>query len=86
MPESEDTNQGKRADDPAELMQALELELIQQRAAWQKVSARRGTWRALSVLFLLLVGIGAVVAYLYLVPQLRSHADEKRSPLSESDH
>ncbi len=43
------------AADPEALAKALEMELIMKRASWQKVQARRGTWRALSFLFLFLV-------------------------------
>ena len=79
MIESEEPTRETRADDPAALVQALELELIQQRAAWRKVSARRGTWRALSLFFLLLLGLAALVTYFYILPQLRSRAGEKGS-------
>jgi hypothetical protein len=51
--------------DPRDLEKALELELIAKRASWQKMRARRGTWRALSFLFLFLVLLGALLAYFY---------------------
>jgi hypothetical protein len=58
------------AADPDALAKALELELIMKRASWQKIRARRGTWRALSVLFLFFVILGALVAYFYFSTQM----------------
>ncbi len=55
----------KRETDPDALARALELELIAKRASWQKMAARRGTWRALSFLFLFLIILGALLAYFY---------------------
>jgi hypothetical protein len=57
----------------------LEMELQLRRANWQKARTRRGTWRALSLLFLLLVIFGALAAYLFLQPRLRERADERSS-------
>lgn len=85
MPESDQPRPEARADDPDALAKELELELMQQRAAWQKVSAQRGTWRALSILFLLLLGLAALLAYFYFVPELRSRASGKTSAPIEAD-
>jgi len=56
---------------------ALELELIMKRASWQKLQARRGTWRTLSFLFLFLVILGALLAYYYFMTEVRQHGGEK---------
>lgn len=65
--------------DPDALAKALELELIMKRASWQKMAARRGTWRGLSFLFLFLVFIGALLAYFYFSTQMRHRSGESPS-------
>ena len=60
-----------RETDPVALGRALEVDLILKRAAWEKARERRGTWRALSLLFLLAVILGALFAWFYFAPQLR---------------
>ncbi|MEO5718543.1 MAG: hypothetical protein ABIR29_08230 [Chthoniobacterales bacterium] len=67
----------KRETDPEVLARALELELIMKRASWQKMAARRGTWRALSFLFLFLVIIGALLAYFYFATAVPRHGGEE---------
>lgn len=72
--------------DPDALAKALELELISKRVAWQKAGARRGIWRALSLLFLILITLSALLAFFYLLPDLRSREGEKgRPPKTEGD-
>ena len=61
--------------DAEALARELEMELMLKRAGWQKMRARRGTWRALSLLFLLLVIFGALAAFLFLQPSLRQRTD-----------
>lgn len=67
--------------EPDALAKALELELQLKRASWQQMRARRGTWRALSLLFLLLVILGALFAFFFLLPQLRQ--DKEATPAVE---
>jgi hypothetical protein len=67
------------AADPEALARALELELIMKRASWQKIRARRGTWRALSFLFLFFVILGALVAYFYFSTQMSQRDRESSS-------
>jgi uncharacterized iron-regulated membrane protein len=74
----------KRESDPDALAKALELELIMKRASWQRMKARRGTWRTLSFLFLFLVILGALVAYFYLMTQARQHGEEPSAGQIES--
>ena len=69
------------AADPEALASALELELIMKRASWQKMRARRGTWRALSFLFLFLVLVGALLAYFYFSMEMSHRGGE--SPTAE---
>ena len=52
------------------LTKLLEMELELKRAAWQRSRSQRGIWRALSLLFLVLVFAGAVMAWFYLSPAL----------------
>ena len=68
-----------RPPDPDAVVKALEVELMLKRAAWHKHESRRGTWRALSFLFLLLVILGALFAYFYLAPKLAHRADQPES-------
>jgi uncharacterized iron-regulated membrane protein len=74
----------KRESDPDALAKALELELIMKRASWQRMKARRGTWRTLSFLFLFLVILGALVAYFYLMTEARQHREEPSAGQIES--
>lgn len=71
MSEPELTVPPPRGNDPATLGRALEAELIAQRATWARRRARRGLWRGLSLLFLLLVVLGALVAWFYFASELR---------------
>ncbi|HEY2712420.1 MAG TPA: hypothetical protein VGI60_07890 [Chthoniobacterales bacterium] len=66
--------------DPDALAKAVEMELISKRAAWEKARARRGHWRALSLLFLFLIILGAALAFFYFLPDLRSREEEKGRP------
>ncbi len=69
-------NQEPPPTDPEALAKALELELMQKRLEWQKARGRRGAWRALSLLFLLLVILAALAAFFLVLPHLRSHEEE----------
>lgn len=65
--------------DPDALARELELELILQRSAWQQTRQRGRRWRALSFLFLLVIVIGALLAWLFLAPQVREHREETKA-------
>lgn len=58
--------------DPGELARVLELELIQKRAAWQRANTRYRTIRTISVVFLFLVVIGSIAAFLFFFSHLPS--------------
>jgi hypothetical protein len=74
------------ATDPAGATQALELELMRQRARREQAKARRRTWRALSFVFLLLVLLGALVACFHFLPELtQARARRPASPSAEAD-
>jgi hypothetical protein len=66
--------------DPDALAKVLEMELALKRAGWERARSRRGTWRALSILFLLLVMAGALAAFFYFAPALGRHGAAKPSP------
>ncbi|MBA3831589.1 MAG: hypothetical protein H0X34_06795 [Chthoniobacterales bacterium] len=70
MPGTDEPKRDLRETDPDVLARALEMELFLKRAAWRKTAECRGTWRALSILFLLLV---------ILPPRLRERGGETRS-------
>ncbi len=82
MSPSEESKPEPPAADPDALAKALEIELILKRAQWQKARSRRGTWLALSVLCLLLVIMGGLVAWFYFASEL-SHRGES-TPRSEA--
>ena len=62
--------------DPEAVAKALEMELTLKRASWQKARAKRGTWRALSFLFLFLVVLGALLAYFYFAAEVSRRGPE----------
>ena len=66
--------------DPDALMEVLDMELALKRAAWQRTRSQRGTWRALSILFLLLVIAGGLVAYFYFAPALGRRGESSPPP------
>ena len=57
--------------DPDALAKLLEMELALKREGWQRARSRRGTWRALSILFLVLVIMGGLAVYFYFATTLR---------------
>ena len=65
--------------DPEALTRGLEMELITKRASWQKMRARRSTWRALSLLFLFLVLVGALLVYFYFSTEMSHWGGESPS-------
>ncbi|MFL6583037.1 MAG: hypothetical protein ACJ8KU_00810 [Chthoniobacterales bacterium] len=56
--------------DPEKLARLLEIELMQKRATWQRASAHRNTFRALAILFLVVVIAGALVAYFFFMADM----------------
>ncbi|MEO8045332.1 MAG: hypothetical protein ABI674_10550 [Spartobacteria bacterium] len=84
MPEPEEPKPNRETD-PEALARALELELIMKRASWQKLQARRGTWRALSFFFLFLVILGALFAYFYFATAIPRHGGEKPAAEATDD-
>ena len=65
--------------DPEALTRGLELELITKRVSWHKMRARRSTWRALSLLFLFVVLVGALLAYFYFSTEMSRRGRESPS-------
>ena len=84
MLESREPDQRSGAEDSEALARELELELMRQRVTWQKTSSRRGTWRALSILFLLLLLLAGFFGYFYLLPQIRDRAEKQ--PATRTEH
>ncbi|MEO6871751.1 MAG: hypothetical protein ABI233_05970 [Chthoniobacterales bacterium] len=79
MDGTDDSKNEARESDPDSLARALDMELRLKRAGWQKTRERRNTWRMISALFLLLIVLGALFAFFYLIPQLRERASEAAS-------
>ncbi len=63
-----------RETDPAKLAKLLEIELMQKRAGWQQAKARRGTYRAMSFLFLFAVIVTAFIAFYLFAASERTSA------------
>jgi hypothetical protein len=82
------TSQGQRKSenpemDPHELLRMVEEELARGRAKWQRLSARKNTFRAASLLFLMAM-IGAVfIAFFYYFSMDRTH-DSRPSQINQS--
>ena len=62
--------------DPEALTRGLELELITKRASWQKMRARRSTWRVLSLLFLFVMLVAALLVYFYFSTEMSHRGGE----------
>ncbi|HEV2097233.1 MAG TPA: hypothetical protein VGQ82_12120 [Chthoniobacterales bacterium] len=85
---------GKResqASDPAEAAAMLELESIQRRAAWQRISARRSALLTGSLLFLFAVIAAGLCAFYFFVSsgrveELRASQTAHSSPSPPAGH
>jgi hypothetical protein len=66
--------------DPDALAKVLDMELARKRAVWQRARSQRGTWRALSILFLLLVIAVGLVAYFYFALALGRRGESSPPP------
>jgi cytoskeletal protein RodZ len=65
--------------DPDALAKLLEMELILKRETWQRRRSQRGTWRALSILFFVLVIVGALAAYFFFATTYRQSGEPSPS-------
>ena len=72
------------ATDPDALAKMLDMELALKRQQWQQRRAQRGTWRSLSILFVVLVIAGALAAYFYFAMTYRP-AREPASAIEAKD-
>ena len=59
--------------DPHELLRMVEEELARGRAKWQHLSARKNTFRAASLLFLMAIIGAAFIAFFYYFSMDRAH-------------
>lgn len=82
MPEE---NPRTPVNDVEAMAKELEIELMQKRAVWQRAGASRGLWRALSVLFLIIVFLGALLAYFFFVPGLVQREGERPPTEAKSE-
>ncbi|MEP6809321.1 MAG: hypothetical protein ABI992_03695 [Chthoniobacterales bacterium] len=76
-----DDNLKPNPSDSSEMEKLLEIELMQKRAAWQQTKARRGTWRALSFLFLFVVILVVLFGFFWLstsgrLGDMKTHREE----------
>jgi hypothetical protein len=61
--------------DPDALAKMLDMELVLKREKWKRQRSQRGTWRALSIFFLVLVIGGALAAYFFFAMSYRQPAE-----------
>jgi hypothetical protein len=69
IPDGDGKSESSKAD-PEELTRIIELEMAQKRAAWAEAEARHRKIRALSLAFLMIVVIGALLAFFLLFTRL----------------
>jgi hypothetical protein len=75
-----------QADDDSATLKALELELIQKRASWQKARGQRNVWRTTSFIFLFLVVMGALFAvYWFMTTAPRKTPDQSEPAASSAE-
>jgi hypothetical protein len=78
-PDDESKPEARAGDDDA-LLKALELELFQKRASWQKAHAQRNVWRSVSFLFLFIVVMAALFALYYVMTAVPRKTSEQTDP------
>ncbi len=76
-----DDNLKPNPSEPSEMEKMLEIELMQKRATWQRTKSQRGTWRALSFLFLFIVILLVLFGFFWLsssgrLGEIRTHREE----------
>jgi hypothetical protein len=73
--------------DPEQLTRLLELELIQKRAQWKQAGARSRSIRTNSFVFLFILVVGCIVAFVFLFSKVNekraSHLPEAQPSASE---
>jgi len=79
-PDDESKPEARAGDDA--VLKALELELLQKRASWQKAHAQRNVWRSVSFLFLFIVVMGALFALYYVMTAVPRKTSEQTDPAS----
>jgi hypothetical protein len=85
MPEDTTSTNSKQAE-AEKLAQLLELELIQKRAAWKQVGARRQNVRIMSFAFLFLIIAGCLVGLFVAFSMINGERPKQgNSPASASD-
>lgn len=78
-PNDESKPESRAGDDDA-LLKALEIELLQKRASWQKAHGQRNAWRSASFVFLFIVVIGALFALYYVMAVMPRKTSEQPDP------
>ena len=71
---------GPAANNAEELSRLIEIELIQKRAEWQKAGARRKTIRSVSILFLFVVIMGALLAFYFAFSRVNEERGHQKPP------
>jgi uncharacterized iron-regulated membrane protein len=74
-PNDESKPEAREGDDA--MLKALEIELIQKRASWQKAHAQRSAWRSASFVFLFIVVIGTLFAIYYVMTTVPHKTSEQ---------
>jgi hypothetical protein len=83
IPDADGKPESKKIDSD-EVMRQLDIELAQKRAEWAQAGARRSTFRALSLLFLAVVVIGALFAFFFLFTSLPQQRSNPSAPAADT--
>ena len=85
IPEADGKSESKM--DPDELARLLDIELAQKRAAWAEAGQRSRRIRTISFLFLAIVVLGALAAFVMVftqLPQDRVKQTDRAQPVSSA--
>ena len=80
MNSNDESKPESRASDDDAMLKALEIELLQKRASWQKARGQRSAWRSASFVFLFIVVMGALFALYYVMTTVPHKPSELPAP------
>jgi len=78
----DEAKRNRPASDSEEINRLLEIELIQKRAAWQQASSRYKTLKSVSILFLFVVILGALLGFYFVMMRVSENRGNPKTTLS----
>ena len=81
---STNPTRGSKQLDPEQLTRLLDIELIQKRAAWQQTTARHKQFKSLSLFFLFIVILAALVGLYFAFPLITEQRGSQHPARNES--